>query len=203
MPKTHHGLEMMPCLSALQKAIRRGQAPVAMQFACELMHTSKAFFTAVCNRLEIVSHEDVGVRMAIQFTATCVEQAKRHYSADKIGPARLMIGNAIRFLCKSEKTRAGTYFAAAIGLENLNEPEVPRIPDYAYDVHTREGRRMGRGIDHFLSDGAKLVNPITPTVQDRIYEKRAVTQWKKKYAGILPAKSPQLDLKALAQKNGD
>jgi len=182
MPKTHHGLDMMPCLSALQKAIRRGQAEIAMQFASELMHTSKAFFTAVCNRLEIVSHEDVGVRMAIQFTATCVEQAKRHYQADKIGPSRLMIGNAIRFLCESKKTRAGTNFAAAIGLENLNEPTVPKIPDFAYDVHTREGRKMGRGIDHFLADGAKLSNAISPNAADLKFEQRAIAQWKKKYA---------------------
>jgi replication-associated recombination protein RarA len=178
MPKTHHGLAMMPCLSALQKAIRRGDAETAMQFACELMHTSKAFFTAVCNRLEVISHEDVGVRMAIQFTATCVEQAKRHYQPDKIGPARLMIGNAIQFLCASKKTRAGTSFAAAIGLENLNEPAVPKIPDYAYDVHTREGRRMGRGIEHFLKEGSKLSNEIKGSDP---YKARAIAQWKQKY----------------------
>jgi replication-associated recombination protein RarA len=181
IPKTHHGLPMMVCLSAIQKAIRRGKPETAMQFACELMHTSKAFFTAVCNRLEIISHEDVGIPDAIQFTATCVEQAKRHYKPDAIGPARLMIGNAIRFLCESKKTRAGTHFAAAIGLENLDrELAVPIIPDYAFDVHTAEGRRMGRGIDHFLAEGAKLSNPI-PSWKDDRYEARAIGQWKKKY----------------------
>ena len=169
---------MMLCLSALQKAVRRGKAEVAMQFAAELMHTSKPFFTAVCNRLEVISHEDVGQRMAIQFVATCVEQAKRHFDSAKPGPARLMIGNAIRFLCESKKSRAGTSFAAAIGLENLNG-SVPEIPDSTYDVHTREGRAMGRGLDHFIKEGAKLSNEITG---EDPYLKRAVAQWKIRYA---------------------
>jgi hypothetical protein len=31
----------------------------AMEFACELLHTSKAFHTMVCNRLEVICHEDL------------------------------------------------------------------------------------------------------------------------------------------------
>ncbi len=176
IPNTHHGKPLMPCLSALQKAIRRGDAETAMQFASELLHTSKAFFTAVCNRLEIISHEDVGVPEAILFVATCVEQAKRfHKPPPDIGPARLMIGNAIRFLCQSRKTRAGTNFAAAIGLENLNGT-VPEIPDYAYDMHTGEGRRGGRGMEHFLSE-LKMTKEIPLTAADRRYRDRAIAQW--------------------------
>jgi hypothetical protein len=34
----------------------------------------------------------------------------------------------------------------------------PIIPDYAKDMHTRDGSRMGRGIQHFLTEGSKLVN---------------------------------------------
>src|SRR5690625_1039311 len=30
------------------------------------------------------------------------------------------------------------------------------IPDEAKDMHTRAGRQMGRGIDHFFEEGAKL-----------------------------------------------
>ncbi|MBR1191565.1 hypothetical protein JQ609_12730 [Bradyrhizobium sp. AUGA SZCCT0169] len=30
-----------------------------MEFAIELMHTSKAFHSTVCKRLEIISHEDI------------------------------------------------------------------------------------------------------------------------------------------------
>src|SRR4051812_1454000 len=59
IPATHHGLSSMACISALQKCIRRGMEREAMQFAIELMHTSKAFHMMVCKRLEVICHEDV------------------------------------------------------------------------------------------------------------------------------------------------
>jgi hypothetical protein len=48
------GLNAMTCVSAMQKSIRRGLEREAMEFACELMHTSRAFHTMVCNRLEVI-----------------------------------------------------------------------------------------------------------------------------------------------------
>lgn len=183
---THHGLDAFECISTLQKAIRRGMEELAMEMACELMHTSKAFFTMACNRIEVTAHEDVGLPDAIQFTALCLEQAKRHYKPDKIGPARLMVGNVIRYLCASERTRAGTHFAAAIGLENLGG-KVPQIPEWAYDVHTAKGRKMGRDLDHFLEHGAKLSNEVQ--MPDH-YFGRAKAQWAKKYGATANEQLP-------------
>jgi hypothetical protein len=34
---------------------------------------------------------------------------------------------------------------------------VPTIPDWANDQHTLAGRKLGRGLDHFRTEGAKLV----------------------------------------------
>ena len=36
---------------------------------------------------------------------------------------------------------------------------VPVIPDWAHDQHTIAGRKLGRGLDHFRTEGAKLVPP--------------------------------------------
>jgi hypothetical protein len=41
---------------------------------------------------------------------------------------------------------------------------VPVIPDWAKDGHTLAGKRLGRGLDYFRSEGAKLVPP--PTAND-------------------------------------
>ena len=49
----------MGCLSAMQKCIQRGLELDAIRFAVELHQTSKAYCTIVCNRLEIISHEDI------------------------------------------------------------------------------------------------------------------------------------------------
>jgi hypothetical protein len=34
----------------------------------------------------------------------------------------------------------------------------PAIPDKVYDMHTNEGRRMGRGLEHFLKEASVLAN---------------------------------------------
>ena len=54
-----------------------------------------------------------------------------------------MVGNAIRMMCRSPKSRAGCHFAAAIGLRSLLEEFVPTIPDHAFDMHTIKGKAMG------------------------------------------------------------
>jgi hypothetical protein len=50
IPDTKNGLPAMASVSAMQKAIRRGMEKEAMQFAVELMHTSKAFHSMVCRK---------------------------------------------------------------------------------------------------------------------------------------------------------
>ena len=41
------------------------------------------------------------------------------------------------------------------------EDYAPEIPGYALDIHPMKGKAMGRGLDHFRSEGAKLVPPPT------------------------------------------
>jgi replication-associated recombination protein RarA len=64
IPNTKNGLHAMACVSALQKCIRRSMEREAMAFAVELMHTSKAFHSMVCKRLQIISHEDIDTEAA-------------------------------------------------------------------------------------------------------------------------------------------
>jgi hypothetical protein len=91
-----------------------------------------------------------------------------------------MVGNAIRLMARSPKSRAGCHFGAAIGLRSLLEDFAPEIPDWAFDQHTHKGRRMGRRLQHFRKDGAKLVPP--PTGDDP-YEDEAYRLWAIKQRG--------------------
>ena len=165
MPTTKHGLNALTCVSALQKAIRRGLEREAMEFAVELMHTSKAFHSMVCNRLEVICHEDLDTLAAphvFPFVAASLAASRERYSKS-IGEARLMVGNCIRMMARAPKSRAGCHFAAAIGLRSMLEGFAPEIPDYALDMHTMKGKAMGRGLDHFRKEGAKLVpEPTEP-----------------------------------------
>ena len=182
MPTTRNGLNALTCISALQKAIRRGMEREAMEFACELMHTSKAFHTMVCNRLEVICHEDLDTLAApwvVPFVATALAQSRDRYSKS-IGEARLMVGNAIRMMCRSPKSRAGCHFAAAIGLGSLLEDSVPEVPDWANDQHTLAGRKLGRGLDHFRKEGARL---IPPPIEPDPFEDEAYRLWAIKQRG--------------------
>ena len=163
----------MTCISAMQKAIRRGMEREAMEFACELMHTSRAFASMVCKRLEIISHEDISTDAdptIVVFVATAVAQAMKWYDPDKLGASRMAIGNAIRLMCRAAKSREGDHFASAVGLASEVEGFVPTIPDWALDGHTIEGKRMGRGLPYFREHSAQLVPPVKPDVyEDEAY----------------------------------
>ena len=178
----------MGCLSALQKCIRRGLEREAMEFACELIHTSKAFCTMVCNRLEIISHEDIDTQLdptIVPFVHTACEQAKSWYNtADKmkLGKTRMAVGNAIRLMCRAHKSREGDHFHAAIGLASLLEGYIPEIPDWANDKHTIKGKAMGRGLEYFRQESTKLI-PKPPTPDK--YEDEAYRLW-----GIRRSQSP-------------
>jgi replication-associated recombination protein RarA len=160
IPPTKHGLPAMACVSALQKCIRRGMEREAMEFAVELLHTSKNFFSMVCKRLEIISHEDIDTGAApwiVPFVKTATTQAREWYDPEKMGGSRMAIGNAIRMMARAPKSREGDHFHVAVGLRSLLENFIPEIPDWANDGHTLAGKRMGRGLDYFREESTKLV----------------------------------------------
>ena len=75
IPNTRNGLPAIACVSAMQQCIRRGLEREAMEFAVELIQTSKAFHSMVCKRLEIISHEDIDTQAnpaIVPFVATAV-----------------------------------------------------------------------------------------------------------------------------------
>ena len=130
----------------------------------------------------MICHEDVDTLAAphvFPFVAASLAASRERYSKS-IGEARLMVGNAIRMMCRSSKPRAGCHFGAAIGLRSMLEDFAPGIPDYALDMHTMKGKAMGRGLDHFRSEGAKLVPP--PTEPDP-FEDEAYRLWQLKQRG--------------------
>ena len=173
MPDTIHGLPAMECVSAMQKCIRRSLEREAMEFACELMHTSKPYHSMVCKRLEIISHEDISTTAdpgIVVFVATATAQAMKWYDAKKMGASRMAIGNAIRLMCRAVKSREGDHFAIAVGQGNLIGGTVPVTPDWAKDGHTYEGKKLGRGLDYFREHSAKLVpEPGPDPYEDEAY----------------------------------
>ena len=191
IPQTIHKMAALECVSAMQKCIRRGMEREAMEFACELGHTSKAFVTMVCNRLQLISHEDIGLAApeVIPLVRVCCQQAREFYDAEKQGKWRMFVGTAIRALCRAPKSREGDHFQAAVGLRSQLQDFVPEIPDFAHDMHTRKGKAMGRGLEHFRKAGARL-SPA-PRGKDP-YEEECYEMWTVRDAGKAKAKEATL-----------
>lgn len=181
IPRTVHNLGAHECISGMQKFIRRGMEREAMELAVELGHTSKGFATWVTTRLEIISHEDIGLAAPeiIPLVRTCCEQARAWWDANKLGQWRMPIGTAVRAMCRAAKSREGDHFQAAIGLRSQLEDFRPEIPDWCYDQHTIRGKKQGRGLDYFHKVSTCL-SPAQERPDD--YESEAYRLWTIKHA---------------------
>jgi replication-associated recombination protein RarA len=177
IPPTKSGMAALTCISALQKCIRRGMEREAMEFACELIHTSKAHCSMVANRLEVISHEDIDTAAAphvVPFVKAAADQAKAWWNPENPGKSRMAIGNAIRMMARAPKSREGDHYQAAIGLKSLLTGYKPTVPDWVNDSHTSTGKRLGRGLDYFRSVSTLLEPPQAE--KDR-YEDEAYEMW--------------------------
>jgi replication-associated recombination protein RarA len=130
----------------------------------------------VCNRIEICAHEDIGLadQAAVLFSSQAIEQARRFYKPERQGECMIMVGNAVRCLCRAHKSREGDHYQAVCMLNSELNDYVPEVPDFAYDSHNLEGRKRGRGVQFFKEEGTQLV----PTREKPdLYEEEAFELW--------------------------
>jgi replication-associated recombination protein RarA len=152
-------------VSALQKSVRRGLERESLYWATEL--DLAGFADYLWRRLRIIASEDVGVaapEVAVQVRALSENFAdqRRHNAKSKTGSRsgeRLFIVQAVILLVRAPKSRMIDHCVMA-----LYEGERPaiEIPDFAIDMHTRRGRALGRGADHFFDVGALLAGEALP-----------------------------------------
>jgi replication-associated recombination protein RarA len=156
MLQTSRGYDFYELLSALQKDIRRGNEYQAMFWAAELeSFNSKMLW----NRLQVIASEDIGV--ANPFAPLLIDVLERKYDDAKkrnSGSYRLFLTHAVLFLARSRKSRIVDDLLNVVYGEIQHEDKKLPIPDYALDMHTLAGKKMGRGFDHFFSEGNKLKN---------------------------------------------
>jgi hypothetical protein len=170
--------------SALQKAIRRGMTEKAMAFALQLLE--KSWY--VCwRRLRIIATEDVGQPEVIN----CVENLYRMFLEFKSGRKKDEISwdgkritvLAARIMAESKKDRRADEFLElwdvmqkrrdVQALQNLKELWTA-VPDEAYDVHTVQGRRMGRREEYWYAVSSKCENMT-----------EAYSRWREWWEGLM------------------
>jgi replication-associated recombination protein RarA len=143
--------------SALQKEIRRGNEREALFWATEL--DLAGFGRYVFKRLRIIASEDVGVadsNAAVQvWTLYQLWNEAKKKKGEPEGHSRIHLLHAVVLLARAPKSRMLDH-ALMVFYGGDREP-LP-VPDYALDMHTKRGRQLGRGLDHFFEEGAQLVN---------------------------------------------
>lgn len=167
---TKSGLDFYEASSAFQKCIRRGLEDEAMQFAVELHEGG--FGEYLWKRMRVIASEDVGLGepMACVVVRALYENWKEQHKEDKTSGKtthRLYVAQAVLYLSRCKKSRLVDHF----NIWHFRSDEVPSIPNFAYDKHTSKGKRMGRGLDHFFEEGAKLENMAEVNREQEFLEK--------------------------------
>jgi replication-associated recombination protein RarA len=154
-PPTRRGYQVHEVISAMQKAIRRSQVEPALYWAIELDksgHTGWAW-----GRLLTIASEDIGAAApGVIADVKALQAIWKEGKSKGAGSGGLQIVHATILLAAAPKSRLVNFAAIIHGSDHMERLE---IPDEALDRHTRRGLSMGRGMDHFMEEGGKLVQP--------------------------------------------
>ncbi|MEI7844886.1 MAG: AAA family ATPase [Chloroflexota bacterium] len=168
--KTRHGLAADEVISTLQKEIRRGNTENAALIAYEMATTSPELEAYLWKRLLVISVEDVGWgNLQAPVLINALDQMVR--ALDRHDGERLLYAiHAVRFLCSCNKDRSSDEMVN--WLKNAVEDGGlrPEIPDYALDMHTQAGQKMGRNVQHFIDVASQLAPELEG--RDKTYRER-------------------------------
>jgi len=166
---TRNGHNFWVVASLLQKAIRRGDFVRAGYAAAELYDNYSSF---LWNRLLVISCEDCKAAVTKEILALkeCDESVNKGKAKEK--KTKIFIGKALVILLECAKGRDGDYMASCLMREvnpemrsdpafnqdwdSLNfmviKPEGEIFPDYVFDPHTWQGKKMGRNFLNYDFD---------------------------------------------------
>jgi replication-associated recombination protein RarA len=178
--KTLGGYLNSECTSALQKCIRRGLEEEALFWASEL--DLAGYGAYVFKRLRIIASEDIGIadpNVCTQIRAlweNWTEQRKN--KEDRSLAERLFLVHAVLICVRARKSRM-----VDTSLITMYEGDRPKrkVPDFAYDLHTMRGRKLGRGVDHFFDDGAIIKNADLSLLPDPYFERAREARRRTRY----------------------
>lgn len=173
-----NGLLCSELVSAMQKAIRRGLEEEAVTFAYELFLSGEEYEELVWKRLIVISVEDIGVGEPIaSVIVRNLNDIRKLYDYDKDPDRPMFFTHAIVYLCRCRKDRSSSLLKSIIKRIMSGGRKI-EIPDYALDMHTERGRKLGRDMMHFLTE-ASIVVPQREG-EDRGYKERLIEMIKGK-----------------------
>jgi replication-associated recombination protein RarA len=176
---TIRGYLLLEVASALQKAIRRGDARLAGYWAIELFESNYREY--LWRRLLTISAEDCwGV---ITHEIEALYRSWQIIDKQKPGGGRIFASKAVVLLAVSRKCRDADHLTNLVydpkmidealleaDLAAARSETVP-IPEYAFDVHTAKGRKAGKTKTDFFREEHAALDPRQPGLFDADVEK--------------------------------
>jgi len=158
--RTPNGHPLLHVVSALQKAIRRSQVDDALYWGCQ-MHLA-GYHEYCWKRLKIICSEDIGPAGGIALPATINALYDtyiylRSKNDGRHEPWQVIFTHAIILLAQAPKSRICDHAVMAHFHDAANQKR--EMPDYCIDKHSPEGRRLGRGWEHFFDESSRLIGP--------------------------------------------
>jgi replication-associated recombination protein RarA len=151
---TRRGYSPYDVVSAMQKAVRRSQVQETVYWAMELYISGHAAW--MWNRFEEMVSEDIGpADRYLPATIKALRQTSDEKRKKKKAGGMEAVHAAILLATAPKNGIACWMVMVATG----NHHERFEIPDEAKDMHTRAGRQLNRGVDHFVEEGAKKIQP--------------------------------------------
>jgi hypothetical protein len=153
LPPTRRGYSPHEAISAVQKAIRRSQVKEAVYWATELFESG--YHNWLWSRLFTICSEDIGPADRY-LPATLAALYDRAMTEKKKGAGGMETVHAAILLATAPKSRIACWMVLEQVSDHADRIE---IPDEALDQHTRAGRQMGRGYEHFVNEAQQLIDP--------------------------------------------
>lgn len=156
---TKNGYDFFQAASAFQKSIRRGDEKEAFFWAIELYESG--YHKYLWKRMIIITSEDIGLaEPSFPAVIIALKESFDYLSKlnDKHKPEKLPFVHCVIALCRARKSRFVDLGISVYWRMHEDEVGTHEVPDYAFDMHTREGRKRGRGLKHFYEEGAKINN---------------------------------------------
>jgi replication-associated recombination protein RarA len=165
--RTKRGYLLGEVVSALQKAIRRGDERMSGYFAMEMFESN--FEAYAWRRLLTISAEDCAgvITQEIKALSDCAALVKKTRKT----PERIFIAKASILLAQAKKSRDADHMSCL--MYDLNVPddatvaaaidearsEIVDVPEYAYDCHTPKGRKAGKTKREFFIEEDRALRP--------------------------------------------
>lgn len=161
--ETPNGYLLKELISGFQKYVRRGMEKEALYFGVEI--DLAGYSEYLWKRMRIISSEDIGLaepNMPANIWSLYELYTDQKKKNDKFHfPERLYLVHAILLIVRAKKSRVVDHaLCVYYNLDRKDPAQRIELHDFCYDKHTAKGKAMGRGFDHFFSEGIKLENEV-------------------------------------------